>query len=139
MQYWDATALLRLYVPGPGTAALRELIAAAREPLLTSVFSGAELLAALGREPREAGWAQSMYSRYQFDCQAGRIEPQPWDAEAQGEAERLAGLAAGALIHLSTAAAAKARVVVSLDAQLRAAAVRAGARVLPSRLSENRL
>ena len=145
MEYWDTSALLKLYVAESDSTGFLELAASKTEAIACSAITAVEMLCALHRKEHAgdvvAGSASAKYVRFLADIDAGRIVSIPYGGDVMREAANLIRLAFGQrrrilvrsldAIHLATALAAGIRTVVAADRRLRELALHAQFRVLP--------
>jgi hypothetical protein len=145
MQYWDTSALLKLYVAEPDSAYFLELLAAADSPILSSAIASVELHCAFYRKELagdlKAGATHPAFQKFQADVSAGRIVMVPLGddvaAAASGIIRRsFAGrrpimVRSLDVIHLSSAAVSGADSLVATDGRLREAAKRSGLKLVP--------
>ena len=145
MRYWDTSALLKLYVSEPDSKYFLELVTSSDDPLLSADIVREEMLCALYRKEHahdiKPGAATQLFKAFLADEQAGRIITIPNGKDVVLQAERLvrrAYAAAPALpirspdaIHVASALASKATVVVATDARLRDVAQQMGFKLLP--------
>ena len=131
--YWDTSALLKIYVPEPDSAFFLDLVAESNQPVSTSVITTIEIRRALNRKEhagdiRHVDAAKAM-KRFCADCDEGRITRLPCNDETASLAQDLVDLAnAGRkpimirsldAIHLASAQATGATVVVTTDLRMR--------------------
>ncbi len=145
MTYWDTSALVKLYVAESDSPGFLVLARQTEGPMLSSSIAAVEALCTLHRKERDgdlsAGGARLLFREFASDVKAGRIITVPYGADVAVEAEKLVHLAFGQprpvlvrtldAIHLASALAVKAKVMVAADARLRDLASLAGLRVLP--------
>ena len=142
VNYWDTSALLKLYVAEPDSAYFLRLIEAAENPLHTSDVAKVEVLCALHRKERagdlKPGAAAALLEKFLGDVAAGRIVCVPYGADTLSKSRELVRLLARCrsirsldLIHLAAASLVKAKVMVTTDERLREAATAAGLDVNP--------
>ena len=145
MDYWDTSAILKLYIPEHDSAYFLELITKTNAAILSSTIASVEIIGALLRKERagdlRTGSPRTLLRRFRADCAAGRIMLIPFGADVIQEAERLAMLAFQRrrpimvrsldLVHLATALSAKATTVVATDKRLRDLGALLQVRVLP--------
>ena len=86
MNYWDTSALIKLYAPEPDSPYFLTLLSRAEGPLLTSDITRAEVLCTLYRKEHAgdlaAGAAEVLFARFLADADAGRIVLIPNGLEA---------------------------------------------------------
>ena len=145
MDYWDTSALLKLYVLERDSDFFLDRIASASEPISTSAIASAEVLCALLRKEAagdlKRGSATWIFRRFGADCRAGRIMLIPYGDDVMLEAEKLARAAYEGrrrimvrsldLIHVASALSAGARRMVATDKRLRSLAEASKLEVLP--------
>ncbi|MBZ5576682.1 MAG: type II toxin-antitoxin system VapC family toxin [Acidobacteriia bacterium] len=145
MNYWDTSALLKLYVPEEDSGAFLDLIAASDEPIATSAIATAEVLCAVNRKERagdlKRGGAAAAFRRFVADCDQGRIVPIPYGTQVLEVAQAVMRVALHRsrplflrsldLIHVASALTIHAGSVVATDARLREVAALVKLRLLP--------
>ena len=145
MNYWDTSALIKLYAPEPDSPYFLELIAQAEEPLLSSDITHAEVLCTLYRKEHAGdlavGAAESLFDRFLGDTDVGRIVLIPNGLEVTQRAHALVKQAYSQpqpllirsldAIHVASALTAPATTVVATDTRLREVAKLLGLAVLP--------
>lgn len=133
MDYWDTSALLKLYAPEPDSAYFLERVAVSRRALLTADIAKAELLCALNRKEHagdlRAGGATALFARFDQDVSEGRIVLVPYSQDVFTNVQRLVKVAYATspalmirsldAIHVASAVLSKAEVVVVTDVRLR--------------------
>lgn len=141
--YCDASALLKLYFPEPGSDELNRLVEG-REDLLASDLAVTEIVSALARRAREGAleWAEA--SRVQrallAALEGGTCQRVELTRDVHRVAERLllvrsgAPLRAADALHLALAVSARAACVATFDARLSAAARGVGLTTYPPAL-----
>ena len=148
MQYWDTSALLKLYVAEPDSNHFLQLLAATDAPVLTSAVAAVELQCALYRKELagdlKAGGAGSAFQKFQADLAAGRILKVPLGDDVSAASSGIARKAFTGkhpitvrsldVIHLASAAVCGAESLVATDLRLREAAKRAGFKLMPDDL-----
>jgi predicted nucleic acid-binding protein len=137
MDYWDTSALFKLYFPETDSDWFIARFAAAQEPVVTSEIAIVELYCNLLRNERMGrmapGTAATQFRRFTEHCDTGSIVALGVDRavvlQAQTWADRAFGNSRPVLIrsldllHLSTASLIRAAVVVSTDNRMRDLAV----------------
>lgn len=145
MDYWDTSALLKLYAPEPDSASFLTHVAKSQRPLLTADLTAVELRCALQRKEHvgdlKAGGATALFERFTYDVAAGRIIPVPYGPAVLAEVQELVMHAYSAdppvmirsldAVHVASALASRAAWVIATDARLRDAAITVGLRVAP--------
>lgn len=145
MAYWDASALLKLYLHEADSPVYRALAAQSARPLSTSAIADTEILCAFLRKERAGdvpkGAIPALLSRVRADVSAGKVIAVAYGLEVQQEAERLllavarqknvAILRSLDAIHIASAIYAKAAPLVSADGRMRAFAAARGMTVQP--------
>ena len=145
MNYWDTSALIKLYAPEPDSPYFLTLLSRAEGPLLTSDITRAEVLCTLYRKEHAgdlaAGAAEVLFARFLADADAGRIVLIPNGLEATEKAHRLVQQAYSQpqpllirsldAIHVASALTARATTVVATDTRLREVAKLLGLEVVP--------
>lgn len=143
--YWDTSALLKLYVAEPDSAYFLQLLEGHEDPVLSSSIVTTEVLCALYRKEHagdlKRGAAATVFRRFLGDVDAGRILTIPYGADVRSEAHTVVRLAFHRprplairsldAIHIGSALAAKARILVATDLRLREVASLAQLKVLP--------
>jgi len=138
MNYWDTSAILKLYVPETDSARFLELLASTNEPIGSSAVAGIEVLCALHRKEAvgdlTTGAASRIYQRFLADCGAGRIVRIPYGDDVVSRAAEVVRLALQRphpvmirsldAIHIASALVAKSKKLVATDLRLRAVASR---------------
>ena len=144
--YLDTSALAKVYVHEPDSDALDAALTGRRD-LFVSELALTELTSALARRMREgqlsAANGRRIYHQLLRDVRGGEYRLLDLTSATHREAERLlltlgrqAPLRAADSLHLAAAALSDARVLVTYDRQLHAAALALGAcEVLPSSLA----
>jgi predicted nucleic acid-binding protein len=144
LEYWDTSALVKLFVLEADSDWFVNL-AKASPVILSSAFARIELSCALLRKEAETGIphgaAKTFRERFREDCRADRFRLIPYDQDVIQEAERIADLAYSQskpilirsldLIHLATASVAGATVLVTADLRQRELAILLGMKVQP--------
>lgn len=145
MNYWDTSALLKLYVREPDSPYFTSLVSSAASPLLTSDLARIEIYSALSRKERagelETGAAEVLFASFQTDSTRGRIVTLPIGSDVLGEAIRLTRQAHGKTppllirsldtLHVASALVSGANTVIATDSRLRQLAATAGLAQLP--------
>jgi predicted nucleic acid-binding protein len=148
VEYWDTSALLKLYVPEPDSPTFLERIGLIGTALLTADVAAVELLCALERKEHAGdvseGGAQALFQRFELDLGAGRVVLIPYGRDVWKAAKDLVRLAYGEeppvmirsldVLHVATALCAKVGTVVATDRRLRRAATLAGLEIAPEAL-----
>lgn len=147
MNYWDVSALLKLYVPEADSDLFTELATGAQEAMLSSAVARAQVLCTLYRKEHfgdlNVNGAARAFRKFSADCEAGRILLVPYGPDLMDECERLVKLSydrsrpvlirALDVIHLASAVVSKADALVATDKRLRELAGVTGMPVLPER------
>jgi len=145
VNYWDTSALLKLYVPEDDSGYFLGLVAASDQPLVSSAIAAVEMLCAVYRKESagdlKGGGALAAYQGFLGDCRAGRIVLVPYGEQVFTAAEEIVGLAFRRArpvmvrsldaIHVASAVSARARVMVATDARLRQVAAMAKLKLAP--------
>lgn len=145
MDYWDTSALLKLYAPEPDSASFLTRVAKSQRPLLTADLTVVELRCALGRKEHvgdlKAGGATALFECFTHDVAAGRIITLLHSPAVLAEAQEIVLRAHSAdppvmirsldAVHVASALASRAAWVVATDTRLRDAAITVGLRVAP--------
>lgn len=144
MDYWDTSALLKLYAPEPDSAHFLARVAKSQQPLLTADLAAVELCCALQRKEHvgdlKAGGATALFKRFTRDVEAGRILTVPYGPEVLEGVQKLVMQAYSSdspimirsldAVHVASALVSKATWVVATDTRLRDAAACMGLRVV---------
>lgn len=145
MDYWDTSAILKLYVAEHDSAFFLRLISGSEDIILSSAIVTTEVLCALFRKERagdlKPGGTKAVYRRFTTDLRAGRVVTIPYGADVVAQVEQLMlaafrqpepvmALSLDA-IHVASALAGKAERIVATDARLRQLAALAGLPLLP--------
>lgn len=145
MDYWDTSALLKLYAPEPDSARFLARVAEGQRPLLTADLTAVELRCALQRKEHvgdlKAGGATALFERFTHDVTAGRIITVPYGPTVLEGVQQLVVRAYSAdppvmirsldAVHVASALASRAARVVATDTRLRDAAALVALRVAP--------
>ena len=145
MNYWDTSALLKLYVPEDDSGYFLDLVVASGQPIVSSAIASAEMLCAVYRKESagdlKRGGALATYQEFAGDCRAGRIVLVPCGEQVFTAAEEIVRLAFRRAqpvmvrsldaIHVASAVTARARVMVATDARLRQVAAMAKLKLAP--------
>jgi predicted nucleic acid-binding protein len=143
--YWDASAILKLYASEDDSEYFLNLTSALDKPIFSSAIAATEILCALFRKETEgvfkAGLAKVTYQRFRSDCETGRILLVPYGGDVLEEVERIIRIASTPrrplmirsldLIHLATALVIKSTVLVATDQRLRTMGSRLKLKLLP--------
>jgi predicted nucleic acid-binding protein len=138
--YLDASALVKLYLPEPGSDALDAAIRG-RTDLLISDLAITEIVSAISRRRREgmlpASSCARLHRKILANIEGGLYFKNDLTPEAHREAERLLlaiddiALCAADALHLALASLSGAAAIVTYDLRLAAAATRIGLNCLP--------
>lgn len=144
MTYWDASAILKLYVTESDSQHFLELAETSEKPLISSAIAATEILCTLYRKEYAGelkSGANAAFHKFNADCEVGRISLLPYSGEVATTAEKLVSVAFERsrpnmirtldVIHLASAVASKADALVATDVRLRELAALAGLEVLP--------
>ncbi|MBI2467585.1 MAG: type II toxin-antitoxin system VapC family toxin [Candidatus Rokubacteria bacterium] len=142
--YLDASALAKVYVPEAWSEELERALLGRRD-LLASDLAVTELTSALARRVRDGELARSharrVYQRVQRDLTGGEFRQVELTGPVHREAERLlmglgrrVALRAADALHLALAALVGARVLVTFDRRMDAAARALGTFELPAQV-----
>ena len=145
MNYWDTSALLKLYLPEDDSGYFLDLVVSSGQPIVSSAIATPEMLCALYRKEcagdLKSGGALATYRKFLGDCRASRIVLVPYGEQVFTTAEEIVRLAfRGArpamvrsldAIHVASAVTARARVMVATDARLRTVAAMAKLKLVP--------
>lgn len=144
MNYWDTSALLKLYAAVADTPVFLGYLAAG-PGVVTSDLARVELFSALSRKESAgelaAGQADQLFARFQSDAASGRISTVPAGTDVLAEATRVIRGARAAVpsllirsvdaIHVASALVFGTRTMVATDGRLRAVASRNGLNLRP--------
>ena len=145
MQYWDSSALVKLYLAEADSAEFDHLMSRAGRAIATSTIAAAELLCTAYRKESDgdlrSGGAAVAVGSFEKHCRTGRIVQIPYDEKVLARVDRLVQLAltgprplmlrALDAIHIATAVEARATAMVATDRRLREMAGRIGLDILP--------
>lgn len=145
MDYWDTSALLKLYAPEPDSAHFLARVAKGQRPLLTADLAAVELRCELQRKEHvgdlHEGGAAALFERFTHDVEAQRILTVPYGPEVLKNVQTLVVHAYRAdppvmirsldAVHIASALASNAAWVVATDTRLRDVARSMGLRVAP--------
>jgi predicted nucleic acid-binding protein len=143
--YWDTSALLKLYVPEPDSAALLELVSLENQPIYSSAITTVEVLCAVHRKERSGDLKPasgvSILRKFRADCGAGRIVLIPYGDDVAARAEQVVRLALqrsrpGMIrsldaIHIASALKVGAKKMIATDMRLREVASLARFKLAP--------
>jgi predicted nucleic acid-binding protein len=145
VDYWDTSALLKLYLPEDDSDYFLDLVVASDQPIVSSAIAAVEMLCAVYRKESvgdlKGGGALSAYQRFLGDCGEGRILLVPYGEQVFTAAEEIVRLAFRRArpvmirsldaIHVASAVTARAKVMVATDTRLRQAAAIAKLKPVP--------
>ena len=145
MNYWDTSALLKLYLPEDDSGYFLDSVVTSDQPLVSSAIAAVEMLCALYRKESvgelKRGGALAAHQRFLGDCRAGRIVLLPCGEQVFTAAEEVVRLAFRRArpvmvrsldaIHVASALTARARVMVATDTRLRLVAAMAKLKLMP--------
>ena len=145
MNYWDTSALLKLYVPEDDSGYFLDWIVSSGQPIVSSAIVAVEMACAVYRKESvgdlKGGGALAAYQRFLGDCREGRIVLVPYGEQVFTAAEEIVRLAFRRAqpvmvrsldaIHVASAVTARARVMVATDARLRQVAAMAKLKLAP--------
>lgn len=145
MNYWDTSALLKLYISEPDSPYFLELISRSEEPIVSCNISEVEVLCGIYRKEQagdlKPGSADALVEEFLSDIAAGRIITLPYGTDTIEEVRRLVKAVCQGkpphlirsldVIHLASALLSKAQSLITTDERLRAGARRFGLDVLP--------
>lgn len=145
MDYWDSSALLKLYVPEPDSAGFIARIAQSQNPICSSSIAAVEILCVLHRKERAAelgaGSAATIFARFLADVERGKIERVPFGDDVLSHTVKVVALVPARArptmirsldaIHIASALSARAGTVITTDVRLGRVAQAAGLRVQP--------
>jgi predicted nucleic acid-binding protein len=145
--YWDTSALFKLYVPEGDSSYFLNLATESGEALATSSITAVEILCGAHRKECAGmirkGAANAALERFLSDCREGRLMAVPYGEDVIAAAKEVARLAFRGLlpvtvraldaIHVASAMAVRADVMVATDLRLRAVADLVKLKLLPLR------
>ena len=145
MNYWDTSALLKLYVPEDDSGYFLDSVVTSDQPLVSSAIAAVEMLCALYRKESvgelKRGGALAAHQRFLGDSREGRIVLVPYGEQVFTAAEEIVRLAFRRArpvmvrsldaIHVASALTARARVMVATDTRLRQVAAMAKLKLVP--------
>ena len=143
MSYWDASALLKLYVREPDSPTFLAMLTQSTETIFSASIVDTEILCALVRKELSgdvpAGGASRLFEQFRAHVADGRITTVPYSSEVRSEAEQMVRrmarvsdvLRALDTIHLASAVQVRAKNLVSTDKRLRHIADRLGLTLMP--------
>jgi predicted nucleic acid-binding protein len=145
VDYWDTSALLKLYCHEPDSTWFLDFVRRSNQPATSSAIAATELACALCRKEREGdlkrGGATALLRQFQEDCAAGRVLLMPCGFDVIAETQRLLALASRNpdavlirsldLIHLASASLGRATVVLATDKRLCSLAMKLGFELRP--------
>lgn len=144
MIYWDTSALLKLYVEGPDSAQF-DALAGEEDSLISSTIVTAEILCVLYRKEQagdlKRGGAGAVFRQFTRDVDTGRIVTIPYGRDVVAQVEKLVKhtlsrprplmIRSLDAIHVGSALAGKARMLVATDNRLRNVASAVHLKVAP--------
>jgi predicted nucleic acid-binding protein len=145
VNYWDTSALLKLYVPEDDSGYFLNSVVTSDQPLVSSAIAAVEMLCAVYRKEcigdLKRGGALATYQRFLGDSREGRIVLVPYGEQVFTAAEEIVRLAFRRArpvmvrsldaIHVASALTARARVMVATDTRLRQVAAMAKLKLVP--------
>jgi predicted nucleic acid-binding protein len=145
VNYWDTSALLKLYVPEDDSGYFLNSVVTSDQPLVSSAIAAVEMLCAVYRKEcigdLKRGGALATYQRFLGDSREGRIVLVPYGEQVFTAAEEIVRLAFRRArpimvrsldaIHVASALTARARVMVATDTRLRQVAAMAKLKLAP--------
>jgi predicted nucleic acid-binding protein len=145
LNYWDTSTLLKLYVTEQDAAYFINLVANSKTPILTSGITKIELTATFYHKESigelAKGKADQHLGELAEDIEAGRIVITPVNEDIILQAEKVIEKSYTApkplmirsldVVHVASALASKASVLVAIDSRLRDVALMMGLKVLP--------
>jgi predicted nucleic acid-binding protein len=145
VNYWDTSALLKLYLPEDDSGYFLDSVVASDQPLVSSAIAAVEMLCALYRKESvgelKRGGALAAHQRFLGDSREGRIVLVPYGEQVFTAAEEIVRLAFRRArpvmvrsldaIHVASALTARARVMVATDTRLRQVAAMAKLKLVP--------
>ena len=154
VEYWDSSALIKLYAPEPDSLYYVRRAAEGTGPIITSLIAKTAVVIGLRRKEAigdlNAGTAAILIRKFHSDCESGRIQIVPHDVAVAREAERLAAVVFGDrqkpvfirsldLIHAASASVVHAEVFVATDKRLREVVALLGVSLAPPSLGPGEL
>ena len=145
MNYWDTSAVFKIYAPEDDSGYLGDLIVSSGQAVVSSAIAMTEMLCALYRKEcageLKGGGALATYQKFVGDCREGRIVLVPYGEQVFTAAEEIVRLAFRRArpvmvrsldaIHVASAVTVRARVMVATDARLRQVASMAKLKLAP--------
>jgi predicted nucleic acid-binding protein len=145
VNYWDTSALLKLYLPEDDSGYFLDSVVTSDQPLVSSAIAAVEMLCALYRKESvgelKRGGALAAHQRFLGDSREGRIVLVPYGEQVFTAAEEIVRLAFRRArpvmvrsldaIHVASALTARARVMVATDTRLRQVAAMAKLKLVP--------
>jgi len=145
VDYWDTSALLKLYIREPDSPYFLELVGGSEEPIVSCNIAEVEVLCALYRKEQagdlKPGSGDILFEQFLSDISAGRIVSLPYGTDTIKEVRRLVKTVHNEkrphlirsldAIHLASALLSRAKSLVTTDERLRDGAKRFGLEVLP--------
>ena len=145
MNYWDTSALLKLYLPEDDSGYFLDSVVTSDQLLVSSAIAAVEMLCALYRKESvgelKRGGALAAHQRFLGDSREGRIVLVPYGEQVFTAAEEIVRLAFRRArpvmvrsldaIHVASALTARARVMVATDTRLRQVAAMAKLKLVP--------
>jgi predicted nucleic acid-binding protein len=145
VNYWDTSALLKLYVPEDDSGYFLNSVVTSDQPLVSSAIAAVEMLCAVYRKEcigdLKRGGALATYQRFLGDSREGRIVLVPYGEQVFTAAEEIVRLAFRRArpimvrsldaVHVASALTARARVMVATDTRLRQVAAMAKLKLAP--------
>lgn len=145
MDYWDSSALIKLYLAESDSIVYDRIVAESTEETVVSEIAEPEILCALRRRELDGsiprGAPERIYRKVRAHIAAGRVELIPYGSQVTAEVERVVKIAyrdkgipvrAIDAIHMATARLVGARRMVTADKRLGALASELGMSVAPS-------
>jgi predicted nucleic acid-binding protein len=145
VNYWDTSALFKVYAPEDDSGYFGDLVVSSGQPVVSSAIAMTEMLCALYRKEcageLKRGGALATYQKFVGDCRAGRIVLVPYGEQVFTAAEEIVRLAFRQArpvmvrsldaIHVASAVTARAKVMVATDTRLRQVASMANLKLAP--------
>jgi predicted nucleic acid-binding protein len=145
VNYWDTSALLKLYLPEDDSGYFLDSVVTSDQPLVSSAIAAVEMLCAVYRKEcigdLKRGGALATYQRFLGDSREGRIVLVPYGEQVFTAAEEIVRLAFRRArpimvrsldaVHVASALTARARVMVATDTRLRQVAAMAKLKLAP--------
>ncbi|MEO5926667.1 MAG: type II toxin-antitoxin system VapC family toxin [Bryobacteraceae bacterium] len=146
MDYWDTSALFKLYAEEPDSEWFSDYLERHPAPIYSSAICAIEIPSAAYRQLRAKNLnvlaISEITKRLQIHRDAGRLVHIPCSADVVSQAQRVVILAAGQshplmirsldAIHVASALAIRAKTMIATDIRVRAVARLSGLKLIPS-------